>query len=148
VELIDRAYMGSLQHPDQQCLILSSIMVDDLNTGYGSVFHNIILKTINGRTALNLQELVDICESEQAAGVEYLRFDFTQSRLIVLEAKLIAEATKRVLAEKKIEYDRSSDLRQAKAVKGAKNNAGTPANGKDVLEVPPSLEGEMKSPTA
>ena len=141
VELINQAYFGTLEHADQQVLILSSIMVDDINTGYGSAFHNIILVSINGRKPRNMRELVDICESEEkgqshaaaavlqhvffchadvcpsslcSAGAAYLRFDFTLSRLIVLETSLIADATARVLAEKKIEFDRSIDLRQTR----------------------------------
>ena len=93
-------------------VILSSIASDDVNVGYGQPFHNIILVAVNGRKPRNLKHLVEICEEESRNESIFLRFDFTLQRLIVLQTDLLPAATKRVLADKKIEHDRSIDLRQ------------------------------------
>jgi len=46
-----------------------------------------------------------------SAGAEFLRFDFTLSRVIVLESSQAFTANKRILRQNSIEHDRSADLR-------------------------------------
>jgi len=113
VDLIKLAYYGVLEQPDQQVVILSTILVDDVNSGYGGNFHNIVLTKVNGKPIRNIRHLVEIVENERDAGVPFLRFDFTLNRVIILETELAFESTRRILKQNAIEYDRSEELRQA-----------------------------------
>ena len=45
-------------------------------------------------------------------GVPFLRFEFTLSRLIILDTELAFASTETILDENNIEFDRSEDLQQ------------------------------------
>jgi len=153
VDLIRLAYYGVLERPGQQVVLLSSILVDDVNAGYGASFHNTELTTLNGTRVHNMEHLVQLVERERkgkqqgqahanvvdcsfppamlsvfvahvclfllssalfscAAGVPFLRFDFTLSRTIVLDSREAFTANARILQQNNIEHDRSADLRK------------------------------------
>jgi S1-C subfamily serine protease len=65
VDLIAKTYYGTLEFPDQQVVLLSNILVDDSNAGYGASFHNIELVSLNGVRVKNLKHLVELVEGER-----------------------------------------------------------------------------------
>jgi len=65
IDLVRLAYYGKLERPDQQAVLLSTILVDDVNAGYSASFHNVQLQSVNGHNINNLAHLVQIVEQEK-----------------------------------------------------------------------------------
>jgi len=131
VDLLRLAYYGVLEAPGQEVVLLSTILVDDVNAGYGASFHHTELRTINGHRVHNMQHLVQLVERERKAGAPFLRFDFTLSRVIILDAAEAFASTSRILQQNSIEHDRSADLRDL-----------------DVLELPPPQQEQQQGTDA
>ena len=112
IDLLQLAYYGVLEHPDQQVVLLSTILSHDVNQGYGPSFHNIELRSLNGHRVRNLKQLVELLSQESAAGAPFLRFDFTLNRVIILDTKEAMEANQTIMQQNNIEHDRSVDLQE------------------------------------
>ena len=121
VDLVRTAYYSPLLFADQQVVILSTILADDVNVGYGASFFNLELTAVNGSPVRNLRQMVAACEAERDRGAHFLRFDFTLNRVIVLDCKEAFAATESVLKQNSIEFDRSVDLRPAEEAAAAEN---------------------------
>jgi len=110
VELVEHAYYGVLNAPDQQIVILSQILVDDINTGYQSTFHNLRVMKVNGDSINNLAQIVNIVESAAKNGQSFLRFDLDRDKVICLETEQALQATNRILKQNNIGSAKSTDL--------------------------------------
>lgn len=110
VELVEHAYYGVLNQPDQQIVILSQILVDDINTGYQSTFHNLRVLKVNGVLINNLAQIVQIVESASKNGESFLRFDLDRDKVVCLETELALSATNRILKQNNIGSAKSIDL--------------------------------------
>jgi hypothetical protein len=68
---------------------------------------------------------VVLFSSPRAAGVPFLRFDFTLSRTIVLDSREAFTANARILQQNNIEHDRSADLRNVAELRDNDDPAAT-----------------------
>jgi len=113
VELVEHAYYGILEREDQQVVILSQILVDDINTGYQSTFHNLRVERVNGIKISNLKQIVEIVESAERNNELFLRFDLDRDKIICLETDAARSATSRILKQNNISSAKSIDLMTA-----------------------------------
>jgi len=110
VELVEHAYYGVLEKDDQQVVILSQILVDDINTGYQSTFHNLRVDRVNGVKINNLSQIVQIVESAERNGESFIRFDLDRDKIVCLETDAARTATSRILKQNNISSAKSIDL--------------------------------------
>jgi len=110
VELVEHAYYGILEKEDQQVVILSQILVDDINTGYQSTFHNLRVERVNGVKINNLSQIVQIVEASERSGEPFIRFDLDRDKIVCLETEAARTATSRILKQNNISSAKSIDL--------------------------------------
>lgn len=110
VELVEHAYYGVLERDDQQVVILSQILVDDINTGYQSTFHNLRVEQVNGVKINNLSQIVQIVEAAERNGESFIRFDLDRDKIVCLETDAARTATSRILKQNNISSAKSIDL--------------------------------------
>ncbi|KAL6958120.1 Protease Do-like 10, mitochondrial [Sarracenia purpurea var. burkii] len=90
----------------EQLVILSQVLMDDINVGYERLAE-LQVKKVNGVEVLSLKQLrwlVEDCKEE------CLRFDLDEERVIVLNYQLARMATHRILKGHRIPSPMSSDL--------------------------------------
>ncbi|KAJ3678120.1 hypothetical protein LUZ60_001923 [Juncus effusus] len=105
-KLCEKALRDLPQKPGQQLVILSQVLMDDINTGYERL-SELQVKKVNGIEVENLKHLcslVETCETEN------LRFDLDDERVIVLNYQNAKSATARILKRHRIPSAMSSDL--------------------------------------
>ncbi|KAF6257274.1 trypsin-like cysteine/serine peptidase domain-containing protein [Scenedesmus sp. NREL 46B-D3] len=66
--LVDKALNSLMQKPEQQIIVLSQVLVDDINTGYQQ-FQNLQVLRVNGVEVLNLGHLKQLIRGADAAAV-------------------------------------------------------------------------------
>ncbi|WIA37685.1 hypothetical protein OEZ86_014578 [Tetradesmus obliquus] len=64
--LVDKALNSLMARPDQQIIVLSQVLVDDINTGYQQ-FQNLQVLRVNGVEVLNLAHLKQLIRGPAAA---------------------------------------------------------------------------------
>jgi len=113
VRLCDLAINCELKFPDQEIVLLSQVLVHEVNTGYQHTT-NIQVKKFNGIEIRNLQHLVSLVEatSDTEAPSEYVRFDLEFERAIVLERTQAEQASTEVLNQHFIPSNKSDDLKK------------------------------------
>jgi hypothetical protein len=113
VRLCDLAINCELKYPDQEIVLLSQVLVHEVNTGYQHTT-NIQVKKFNGIEIRNLQHLVSLVEmaSDTEAPSEYVRFDLEFERAIVLERTQAEQASTEVLNQHFIPSNKSDDLKK------------------------------------
>ncbi|XP_060174596.1 protease Do-like 10, mitochondrial [Lycium barbarum] len=104
--LCARAPRGLRKKPGEQFIILSQVLMDDVNAGYQRLAESQV-KKVNGVQVLNLKHLRQLVEDGKK---KYVRFDLDGERVIVLDYELARIATPRILKRHKIPYVMSSDL--------------------------------------
>ncbi|KAJ3340420.1 hypothetical protein HDU93_007027 [Gonapodya sp. JEL0774] len=113
VELLSLWTGGEKKYPGQELVLLSQVLAHDSNVGYDFV-GNIALTKVNGVMVQNLKHAVQLIEKGieegQGAGDDdfsrYVRLDFANSTIIILDAKVTAQNTR----EHEVPRQRSSDL--------------------------------------
>jgi len=93
VRLCDLAINCELKYPDQEIVLLSQVLVHEVNTGYQHTT-NIQVKKFNGVEIRNLQHLVSLVEDAQNQS-EFVRFDLEFERAIILERKQAEQVRER-----------------------------------------------------
>jgi len=111
--LYDKAMHGQIQHPGQQVVVLSQVLVDDANTGYQQ-FQNLQVLRVNGVEVLNLEHLKKLVLGAAAGSSEgeqtgigsaiplredIVRFELEDDRLMVVD-RASAEAAAHRIAER------------------------------------------------
>jgi len=107
VRLCDLAINSDLKHPDQQIVLLSQVLVHDVNTGYQHTT-NIQVHKFNGVEIQNLQHLVSLVEDCRDS---YVRFDLEFQRVVILDHQLAQQATAEILTQHAIANNKSKDLK-------------------------------------
>jgi len=107
VRLCDLAINSDLKHPDQQIVLLSQVLVHDVNTGYQHTT-NIQVHKFNGVEIQNLQHLVSLVENCRDS---YVRFDLEFQRVVILDHQLAQQATSEILQQHAIAHSKSKDLK-------------------------------------
>ncbi|KAL8159403.1 hypothetical protein V2J09_000940 [Rumex salicifolius] len=92
--------------PGEQLVILSQVLMDDINAGYERLAE-LQVKRVNGVEVDNLKHL---CRLVEDCNVEDLRFDLDDDRVVVLNYQKAKLATSRILMRHRIPSSMSNDL--------------------------------------
>ncbi|MCO5550420.1 hypothetical protein L7F22_003906 [Adiantum nelumboides] len=104
--LCDRALYATPKKFGEQIVVLSQVLVDDINAGYERLAE-LQVKKVNGVDILNLRhlrQLVDDCKEIA------IRFDLEDGRVVVLNYQAAREASFRILDRHRIPVLVSKDL--------------------------------------
>ncbi|KAI4324393.1 hypothetical protein L6164_023936 [Bauhinia variegata] len=104
--LCERALREFPKNANQQLVILSQVLMDDINVGYERLAELQVLK-INGIEIENLQHL---CQLVENCSEENVRIDLDDERIIVLNYGLAKIATSKILKRHRIPSSMSIDL--------------------------------------
>ncbi|KZV44384.1 protease Do-like 10, mitochondrial-like [Dorcoceras hygrometricum] len=104
--LCERALRDLPKKAGQQLVILSQVLMDDINTGYERLAE-LQVKKVNGIEVDNLKHLRQLVEDSSRGSV---RFDLDDERVIVLSYESAKVATARILKRHRILHAMSSDL--------------------------------------
>jgi len=111
--LVHRAFHSVKESIDQELIVLSHVLADDINFGYAQLSSTELL-LFNGKKVKNMKELhqlINDCEDQ------FLRFDFTDNIFVVLEKKDLAASSKRIMEEYALPSNYSDDIELDKHVK-------------------------------
>ncbi|KAL5079935.1 hypothetical protein RYX36_008356 [Vicia faba] len=104
--LCERALRELPKKENQQLVILSQVLMDDINAGYERLADLQVLK-VNGTEIDNLEHL---CELVENCNTDSLHFDLDDNRVIVLNCEAAKIATSRILKRHRIPSSMSADL--------------------------------------
>ena len=93
VELMNFYLNGELKYRDQEIVILSAVLADNINIGYHELAEN-VLKTVNGITVKNFSHFIELVENNEE---EYLSIIDTQGTKIILDRQVMDENTEDVI---------------------------------------------------
>lgn len=119
--LYDKAMHQLMQKPNQQIVVMTQVLSDDVNTGYQQ-FQNLQVLRVNGVELLNLAHLRQLLASPlqgdkaEASRGDFVRFELEDERLMVVDRRLAEEAAERIAARYRIPALVSSDVAQAAAL--------------------------------
>ncbi|XP_066376432.1 protease Do-like 9 isoform X2 [Miscanthus floridulus] len=106
-KLLDKHLHAMAQSPDEQLVVVSQVLVADINIGYEDIV-NIQVVAFNGTPVKNLKHLVTMVEECDEA---FLKFDLDYDQLVVLETKTAKAATQDILTTHCIPSAVSEDLK-------------------------------------
>ncbi|HET6610384.1 MAG TPA: serine protease [Kofleriaceae bacterium] len=104
-EFLHLYYSGARSPERQEVVVLSQILADEVNVGYGDLYSESVV-SINGRRPRDMLSFVREAEA-QAETVEIVT---SSDALIVLDAAAARAANERILSRYRITSDRSPDL--------------------------------------
>ncbi len=104
-EFLHYYYSGIRTKERQEVVILTQILADKLNQGYGHLYNEGV-STVNGTVPVNMRDLVT--SIEQTRGVAEIKT--SSGGVILLDTDAVREANQRILDRYHITQDRSSDL--------------------------------------
>ncbi|KAJ6848418.1 protease Do-like 10, mitochondrial [Iris pallida] len=104
--LCERALRELPKRAGEQLVILSQVLMDDINAGYERL-SELQVKKVNGVEVENLKHL---CGLVEGCTEESLRFDLDDERVVVLNYQKARLATSRILKRHRIPSATSSDL--------------------------------------
>ncbi|KAF7838354.1 Protease Do-like 9 [Senna tora] len=107
VKLLDKLLHSLPQSPDEQLVVVSQVLVADINIGYEDIVNTQVL-SLNGKPITNLKSLASMVES---CNDEYLKFDLDYDQIVVLGTKAAKAATLDILATHCIPSAMSDDLK-------------------------------------
>ncbi|CAI9262766.1 unnamed protein product [Lactuca saligna] len=106
VKLLDKHLHAMAQSIDEQLVVVSQVLVADINIGYEEIVNTQIV-AFNNKPVRNLKSLADMVES---CNEEFLKFDLEYDQIVVLRTKMAKEATRDILLTHCIPSAISSDL--------------------------------------
>ncbi|KAJ6690059.1 hypothetical protein OIU85_006350 [Salix viminalis] len=104
--LCERALRDQPKKAAQQLIILSQVLMDDINAGYERLAE-LQVKKVNG---IEIDNLKHLCQLVGNCSSESLRFDLDEDRVIALNYQSAKVATSRILKRHRIPSAMSSDL--------------------------------------
>ncbi|PON93346.1 Peptidase S1C [Trema orientale] len=107
VKLLDKLLHSLPQSPDEQLVVVSQVLVADINIGYEDIVNTQVL-AFNGKPVKNLKSLASMVES---CDDEFLKFDLEYQQIVVLCTKTAKAATLDILATHCIPSAMSDDLK-------------------------------------
>ncbi|XP_041998852.1 protease Do-like 9 [Salvia splendens] len=107
VKLLDKLLHELPQSEDEQIVVVSQVLVADINIGYEDIV-NTQIHAFNGQPVKNLKSLASMVES---CNDEYLKFDLEYQQIVVLQTKTAKAATLDILATHCIPSAMSDDLK-------------------------------------
>ncbi|KAM3194057.1 hypothetical protein ACQJBY_070614 [Aegilops geniculata] len=107
VKLLDKHLHAMAQSPDEQLVVVSQVLVADINIGYEELV-NTQVRAFNGKPVNNLKQLATMVEDCKE---EFLKFDMDYDQVVVLETKTARAATQDILTTHCIPSAMSDDLK-------------------------------------
>lgn len=107
VKLLDKLLHSMPQSPDEQLVVVSQVLVADINIGYEEIVNTQVL-AFNGKAVKNLKSLATMVESCED---EFLKFDLDYQQIVVLRTETAKAATLDILATHCIPSAMSDDLK-------------------------------------
>ncbi|KAJ6411711.1 hypothetical protein OIU84_008316 [Salix udensis] len=107
VKLLDKLLHSMPKSPDEQIVVVSQVLVADINIGYEELVNTQVL-AFNGKPVKNLKSLANMVES---CDDEFLKFDLEYDQIVVLRMKTAKEATVDILTTHCIPSAISDDLK-------------------------------------
>lgn len=98
---------GKKSKPDEQVVVLSQVLSDDVNVGY-SALNGVQIIKVNGSDVLNLKDLVGKIETNKGP---YLIIDLENHARIVLDTTRAKESTELILKKYRIPSAKSDSLK-------------------------------------
>ncbi|HBC87529.1 MAG TPA: serine protease [Lentisphaeria bacterium] len=108
VELVNFAMKGEVTDEQDQVVVLSGVLADDVNMGYQNLRYSSV-KTVNSRKVKNIKDLIEKIENIKTGFIEIV---FEDNNKIVIDAEKAKKATPGVIQRYRIEHDRSSNLKE------------------------------------
>ncbi|XP_022965463.1 protease Do-like 10, mitochondrial [Cucurbita maxima] len=103
--LCERALRELPKKPGEQLVILSQVLMDDINAGYERLAE-LQVKKVNGVEVENLKHLCQLVDNSE----DSVRFDLDDDRVIVLNYEMAKVGTSRILKRHRIPSALSHDL--------------------------------------
>ncbi|WOH05265.1 hypothetical protein DCAR_0624679 [Daucus carota subsp. sativus] len=107
VKLLDKLLHEMPQSPDEQIVVVSQVLVADINIGYEDIVNTQVL-AFNDNPVKNLKSLASMVENCTA---EFLKFDLEYQQIVVLQTKKAKAATVDILKTHCIPSAMSDDLK-------------------------------------
>ncbi|KAK6148401.1 hypothetical protein DH2020_019313 [Rehmannia glutinosa] len=107
VKLLDKLLHEMPQSPEEQIVVVSQVLVADINIGYEDIVNTQVL-ALNGQPVKNLKSLANMVEN---CNDEYLKFDLEYQQIVVLQTKTAKAATLDILSTHCIPSAMSDDLK-------------------------------------
>ncbi|KAI3705312.1 hypothetical protein L1987_75548 [Smallanthus sonchifolius] len=104
--LCERALRELPQKPGQELVILSQVLMDDINVGYERLA-DLQVKKVNG---IEINNLKHMCQLVEDCKEDNLRFDLDDERVIVLNYSRARTATSHILKRHRIPSAMSNDI--------------------------------------
>ncbi|CAJ1969127.1 unnamed protein product [Sphenostylis stenocarpa] len=106
LKLLARARYSLARFKGEQIVILSQVLANEVNIGYEDMGNQQVVK-FNGTRVKNIHHLAHLVDSSED---RYLRFEFEDSYVAVLEREAVVGASSSILSDYGIPSGRSSDL--------------------------------------
>nr|GMC67259.1 protease Do-like 9 [Ipomoea batatas] len=107
VKLLDKLLYAMAQSVDEQLVVVSQVLVDDINTRYEDIVNTQVI-AFNGKPVENLKNLANMVETCEE---KYLKFELDYDLVVVLQTKTAKAATSNILATHCIPAAMSDDLK-------------------------------------
>ncbi|KAJ9562691.1 hypothetical protein OSB04_007851 [Centaurea solstitialis] len=107
VKLLDKHLHAMAQSVDEQLVVVSQVLVADINIGYEEIVNTQVL-AFNNKPVKNLKSLAEMVES---CSEEFLKFDLEYEQIVVLRTKTAKDATREILLTHCIPSAMSDDLK-------------------------------------
>ncbi|KAG5223072.1 hypothetical protein OIU78_016892 [Salix suchowensis] len=107
IKLLDKLLHSMPQSPDEQIVVVSQVLVADINIGYEDIVNTQVV-AFNGKPVKNLKSLANMVENFDD---EFLKFDLEYDQIVVLRTKTAKEATVDILTTHGIPSAISDDLK-------------------------------------
>ncbi|XP_065876370.1 protease Do-like 9 [Euphorbia lathyris] len=107
VKILDKLMHSMPQSPDEQLVVVSQVLVADINIGYEELVNTQVL-AMNGKPVKNLKSLANMVEN---CDDEFLKFELEYEQIVVLRTKTAKEATVEILSTHCIPSAMSEDLK-------------------------------------
>ncbi|KAK9293355.1 hypothetical protein L1049_021347 [Liquidambar formosana] len=104
--LCERALRELPKKAGEQLVILSQVLMDDINAGYERLAESQV-KKVNG---VEIENLKHLCQLVENCSEESLRIDLDEERVVVMDYHSAKVATSRILERHRIPSTMSSDL--------------------------------------
>jgi len=106
LHLSKKATIEYKQDMDEQVIVLSHVLSNDINVGYEGYACRMLLTVDN----IEIKNMIQLCQYIDACSTKFIRFDLFQDSVIVLEVQKARESLQDTLKTHSIPYDRSPDL--------------------------------------
>ncbi|KAL4421535.1 hypothetical protein ABPG75_010826 [Micractinium tetrahymenae] len=132
VRLMARTYYGVKARPEEQVVILSSVLACDASMGYEATVgvRDAVVKSFNGQPIYSLAQLARLVQDCQD---EYMRFDLEQaSKVVIVDSSTARRCTEIIMEQHSIATEMSRDVKE--------QLEAWAAGDKDGLQEPPAPE--------